>query len=259
MLVLKQVLNLARKKGRGWSDLDTPYSDQTHIFPAEGFKKNIHFIGCGGASNMAILTAASMGIVERCNIHLYDPDILEDRNIPTEVVYSYNSVGEHKVDAMLSALKFKFGEKIRTEDELAGSRKFLVGANVYLHRSAVDSESKLDGIVITGVDSMKSRKEIWEAIKKSPEVELLIDLRSAGLTAQVITVLMSSRESVEAYESSWLFSDSEAMELECGARNVGFISAHFGAEVGYILSLFAREMFDELDSDERFLQETVFK
>ena len=49
------------------------------------------------------------------------------------------------------------------------------------------------------------------------------------------------------YEETFLYADEQAMQLACGARNVCFISAYFGAEVAYRISLFAHGKTAELD------------
>ena len=65
---------------------------------------------------------------------------------------------------------------------------------------------------------------------------------------------MSARINVEKLwnyckqnEKSLLYSDEESMQLECGARNVCFISAYFGVEVAHRISLFSRGKMAELD------------
>lgn len=224
------------------------YSDQINIFDPRKFGYDIHFVGAGGASNSAIMQVATMGAIECATLHIWDTDILEPHNCATELTYSNTMVGQHKVEAAVDALLHKFGDDIvivyaHDMENYVGPRP-----QVVLHPEYVTANTELSGIVITGVDSMAARKEIWQAIKKKPwQVPLLIDLRSAGLTTLIITFNPSDPEAAETYEKSFLYTDEESMQLPCGARNVCFISAYFGMEVAHRISLFARGRTAELD------------
>ena len=228
------------------------YSDQTKIFDPRNFGYDIHFVGAGGASNSAIMQVAAMGAMEYATLHVWDPDVLEPHNMATELSYSNDMIGWRKVDAVVNALRYKFGHNLGIA-EAANLALWSYATNnrrpnVVLHPEAVIADTELNGIVVTGVDSMAARKEIWQAIKReSWRVPLLIDLRSAGLTTLIITFDPSDMEAAETYEKSLLYSDEESMRLECGARNVCFISAYFGVEVAHRISLFARDKMAELD------------
>lgn len=226
------------------------YQDQTKIFDPRSFGYDIHFIGAGGASNDAIKQVAVMGAIERATIHIWDPDRLEPHNMATELAYSNCAIGEYKVEAAANALRHKFGNSITIvhASELKVTNYKGPRPQVILHPEAVTSRTELSGIVVTGVDSMAARQEIWQAIKKQFwQVPLLIDLRSAGLTTLIVTLNPSDLEAVETYEGSFLYTDEESMQLQCGARNVCFISSYFGSEVAYRVSLFARGCTAELD------------
>lgn len=230
------------------------YADQTKIFDPGKFGYDIHFIGAGGASNSAIMQVATMGALENATLHIWDPDCLEPHNCATELSYSNKMVGKPKVEAVADALRYKFNNDIIItspsgwEQWCQYHHVYGKRPNVVLHQEAVTADTKLNGIVVTGVDSMAARKEIWQAVKEQFwQVPLLIDLRSAGLTTLIITFNPSDQEAVTTYEESFLYSDEEAMPLECGARNVCFISAYFGVEVAHRISLFARGKTAELD------------
>ena len=227
------------------------YSDQTKIFNQKDLRHDIHFIGAGGANNSAIMQVATMGAMEYSTLHIWDPDILESHNMTTELSYSNRMVGCHKVDAAVDALRYKFGHCLGITDaanlELYSRVTKNMRPNVVLHPEYVTADTNLLGIVVTGVDSMAARKEIWQAIKRRPwQVPLLIDLRSAGLTTLIITFNPSDAQAAETYENTLLYSDEESMQLECGARNVCFISAYFGSEVAHRISLFTRGKMAEL-------------
>jgi len=67
---------------------------------------------------------------------------------------------------------------------------------------------------VSAVDSMSSRKAIFESFLMSPSARFFIDGRMAARFGQVFFVDKGDRETVENYEKS-LFSDEEAMPLPC--------------------------------------------
>jgi hypothetical protein len=98
------------------------------------------------------------------------------------------------------------------------------------------------GIVIAGVDSMKSRFAIWEAVKFNFEVPLYIDGRIGGEEIQLFTVNPSDLEDIEYYEESWLFPDEEGAPLPCAARTVIGPPVTLAGLIITQLTRFAREL-----------------
>ena len=196
------------------------YSDQSNIFNAKTWGWAVHLIGAGGITNMLGPLLAKMGVRE---IHIWDDDVLEMRNCPTEVAYSYQMVGRSKVAAMADAITYLMGD----------------GVEIYQHQERVTEETKLaPGVVVCGVDSMASRKVIWQNVKAHwTDVPLFIDGRSAGEVTSIFA--MTPFEHDEDYET-WLFDDGQAMKLKCGARNIGYISAYIAAEIAHIITRYHR-------------------
>lgn len=182
------------------------FSDQEKLFDPSKFAWNLHIIGAGGIGNMLIQLFAKLGVPK---IHVWDDDIFEDRNGPTEVAYNEALTGEPKVDVAAETVKFLVGNH----------------CSLIRHNERVHPDTPLDGIVISGVDSMSSRKAIWQAIENSfPDVALYIDARSAGEEVAIFNIDPLDEEATHIYVEDWLFDDSEAAQLACGARNIGYIS-----------------------------------
>lgn len=197
------------------------YSDQARIFDAEAWLWPVHLVGAGGINNTVGPLLAKMGVKE---IHVWDDDNLEPRNLPTEVAYSCRMVGKPKVAAMADAI-YNLVPK---------------GVEVEQHRRRVDKDTNLDGVVICGVDSMKSRKTIWQAVKRrTVYTPFFIDGRSAGENVAIFAFSPADFKAAEDYET-WLFDDALAMKLGCGARNIGYISYYMASEIGRILTRFSR-------------------
>lgn len=199
------------------------FSDQTKIFNEATWSWPVHLIGAGGINNCVGPLLCKMGIKE---IHIWDDDVLETRNLPTEVAYSYNALGNPKVSAMAETIYFLDSKQ-----------------GIFQHQERVTQDTILTGIIICGVDSMKSRQEIWQAVKASfLDIPLFIDGRSSGEETAIFAFSPSDFESVEKYEDGWLYDDEEAMAEECGARNIGYISMYMAAEFGNIITRFHRDL-----------------
>ena len=212
------------------------YSDQHKIFNTDTWGWPVHLIGAGGINNLIGPTFAKMGINE---IHIWDDDILEIRNCPTEVAYSYKMVGQPKVAAMADAIYY-----LRPD------------VNVYQHQERITTGTQLSGIVISGVDSMKSRQTIWECVQNNfLEIPFFIDGRSAGEETAIFAFAPSDMDSAEIYSEDWLFDDGEALQLECGARNIGYIADYMAAEICRLITRFHRELPVEFYRHRNFANE----
>lgn len=197
------------------------FSDQVNIFDPQTWSWPVHLIGAGGINNLVGIVLAKMGITE---IHIWDDDCLESRNLPTEVGYSTTMCGEPKVAAMADLIYHLMPN----------------GVNVYQHQERVTAETELSGVVISGVDSMASRRIIWECIQNNfLGIPFYIDGRSGGEEIQLFAFSLCDYDAREDYET-WLFDDNEAAELECGARNIGYISAYLAGEIGHLITMFHR-------------------
>lgn len=196
------------------------YSDQTKFFDPKTWIYPVHLIGAGGINNLVGPTLAKMGVRE---IHIWDNDVLETRNCPTEVAYSYDMVGQPKTAAMAHSIEYLMGKNT---------------VEVIQHQERVTEDTYLEGIVVSGVDSMKSRKAIWKAVQENfISIPLYIDGRSAGKHTAIFTLSPADFDTISKYES-WLFDDSKALPLECGARNFPPVSLYVASEITRIIAQF---------------------
>ena len=162
----------------------------------------ITIIGCGGIGSPTAITLAKVGCQ---NLTLIDPDEVEEHNLPNQF-FRLSDIDKTKVRACQGIIS-QFTEcSIRIVPEL-----FI--------------DQNLSGVVISGVDSMKARKNIWSKIRYNLEVPLYIDGRIGGETLEIFTIRPNQLEDIEFYEQ-WLFTDEETAELPCTARAImytGFI------------------------------------
>ena len=199
------------------------YADQKLLFDRNECPA-IHIVGTGGATNGVIVCLATMGVRE---IHTYDPDVLEGHNGPGEPFYSDKDIGKPKVEAAVNTISY-----LRSNDP---------GVKVMPHKTYVDENFTFSGIVIAGPDSMKSRRKIWAAVNNTESlVPLFIDIRSAGKSMTILIVDPLDEEDVCRYENTWMYSDEDAVQEECGARNIPYISFQAAATVGHIIACYTK-------------------
>jgi molybdopterin/thiamine biosynthesis adenylyltransferase len=201
----------------------TNFSDQINIFDPSRFSWPVHLIGLGGIGSAVLIALVKMGVDA---IHVWDDDILEDRNLMAEVGYSPQHVGLHKVEAAAESVEYLVGDRCK----------------VIQHKERVTADTTLEGVVISGVDSMKSRQEIWKAVQNCIiDVPFYIDGRIGGEYYQVLSIYPSDSRDVEIYES-WLFDDEEASKLECGARATAYVAMFVAAEIAHNITLYYRDL-----------------
>lgn len=153
-------------------------------------------IGVGGIGGPLAWILAKMGCTD---ITLYDDDTVEGHNLPNQF-FRLEDLDRPKVQAVRDNI-IQFAE---------------------CHVSAIAEKfngQPLSGIVISGVDSMASRRSIWEAVRYNVEVPLYIDGRMGGEILQLHVVRPCMIEDIERYEES-LFPDEEAAELPCTAQSI---------------------------------------
>jgi len=196
------------------------YSGQTDIFDPRKFAWPINVVGCGGIGSNLILPLAKMGIPE---LHLWDPDEVEDHNIPSQL-YRPSDIGAKKVDIAKQILE-----------------SFEVDTTIVTHAEAVCANTQLEGVVISGVDSMRARQAIWEAVKANfVAIPLLMDGRIGGEQLELITLSPSDFDAVNAYEHDDLFDDEDALPLPCAARTTVFTPMVLGGLMLANLAHFAK-------------------
>ena len=184
------------------------FSDQRNLFDPDSVGFPVHVIGAGGIGSTVIQTLAKMGYPI---IEVWDNDTFEMRNGPSEPPYSESYFGLPKVEVAKRMVEYLLGEREKS-------------TKIIPHAKRVTAETRLEGYVICGVDSNTSRKAIFDAVRASSvNIPFFIDARSAGEMYQVFSLLPLDHKATKDY-MGWLFDDKEALPLECGARNIAYVS-----------------------------------
>ena len=158
----------------------------------------ITVVGAGAIGSFTTLALSKMGFR---HITVWDDDEVEEVNLNAQL-YGLGDIGALKITA-LSGLCYQLcnqnvsilSRKFRWREEMLG-----------------------DGIVISAVDSMSARREMWEHCKECyGSIPLMIDPRMAVEYARIFAMRPEMTEDVTTYEKT-LHSDDNAVQERCTAK-----------------------------------------
>jgi len=176
-------------------------SRHIEIFSPDNVKYPIHIIGVGATGSFVAMELARMG----CPVlNIYDFDDVEIHNIPNQY-YDNGDLGKLKAEALAEKLK-------------------LINPNIIVNvfTSAVlpthDEEhagiDQMAGYVFLLVDSMKVRKELWNAVKANKNIIHCWESRLGSDQARVYSLDMSVKD-FSKYEVDF-YDDDNAEVSACG-------------------------------------------
>ena len=187
----------------------TKFWRQLDIINLEKLQIPITVVGAGAIGSFTTLALAKMG----CNdITSYDIDCIEEHNLPNQF-YKNLDIGKKKVDALRDIVKEFSDCNLKVNNE-----KFV--------------KQKLQGIVISTVDSMKSRKDIFNSCKYDPNVKLFIDTRMGAEVMKIYTIIPYDPDQIKYFEKT-LHSDEEAEQVRCTEKTIIY---NVLVESGFIVS-----------------------
>jgi len=130
---------------------------------------SITLIGAGGIGATTALALAKMGVRF---LNVYDGDTVDDVNLATQL-HRLSDVGRPKVAALADVIA-----------------EFSDDTDVWDHMERVDHTTTLASqFIISAVDSITARKEIWQTVKYS-KVRWYMDARMAAEEMHLFTVSM---------------------------------------------------------------------
>ncbi len=185
------------------------FSRQEDLLTPIDFTEPITCIGCGGIGSPNALLLAKMGCPQ---MHLIDGDGVEEHNVPNQM-FGPQDVGMSKVHALKSMI-----------------HHFNPDCEVSVDAQFCTEKTSLEGIVISGVDSMHSRKNIWQCIRNNPLVPVYIDARLGGEHLEIQTIHPCNPADITHYENTLFDEETQGMQLPCTAQAImytGFIVAGF--------------------------------
>lgn len=171
----------------------------THIFDPIRWVREVHVIGAGGIGSWLGLFLMKNEVSE---VHFYDDDVVEEHNLYTQF-YWPEDLGVPKVEALA-----RFAKRMNLTTKIIP----------HVTRITKSSLLEFSGVVISGVDSMDSRADIWSLLKFNTEVDLYMDGRIGGDTFHLYTLNPSVPEQIDLYEA-WLYPSSKAGDAPCSIRS----------------------------------------
>ena len=182
---------------------------QLDILPMDNLNKKVIVIGAGAIGSFVVLTLAKMGF---SNILVYDNDDVDKVNINCQF-YPIADVGLPKVESLKKMVELFTGTIIKVKKERFDGNHFLKG-----------------DIVISAVDCMKARKDIFE----NAVSDWFIDSRMAAEYFTMFTVNNAKHDQIQSYKGT-LYSNEEAVQERCTAKStmytVNMIAGFIGKAV----------------------------
>lgn len=171
------------------------------VFTPDNVKHPIHIIGVGATGSFVAMMLARMG----CPVlNIYDFDDVEIHNIPNQY-YDTEDLGKLKAEALAEKLKAINPNIVVNVN---------IGAVVPVHDDEHKGIDEMAGYVFLLVDSMKIRRELWEAVKANKNIIHCWESRLGSDQARVYSLDMSVKD-FSKYEVD--FYDDDVAEMSaCG-------------------------------------------
>lgn len=195
---------------------DHRFLRQLDIITPEELQTAITMIGCGGIGSPVVSMLAKEGC---SNITVYDDDTVDEHNLPNQH-FRPKDIGRPKVEAIKEIVK-----EFTDIEIVAKNERF--------------TNQEVRGILISGVDRMSTRKEIWKHIRMNPKVKYYIDARMGGELATAFVVNPMDPDDCDEYDES-LHSDEESDKMPCTARSIIYTVYGLASLIGVIIKMKAK-------------------
>ena len=177
-------------------------SRQSGILPRSVIEKSqVTLIGAGAIGSWTAIILTKMGVPK---ITIYDNDVVSPENPSLQNYRPQKDLGKKKVDALKEILEdFSTSEVIAIPELFTG-------------------KIRPKGYVISAVDSMDARIEIWNnSIRYNLNVPLYIEARMGAEELRVYSVNPMDIKEVQKYET-FLYPSSKAFHAPCTAKAIAY-------------------------------------
>lgn len=157
--------------------------------PINDVNAPIHVIGVGAMGSRIAELLVRLGLPK---IHIWDMDIVEDKNI-TNQVYLHHHIGMTKTDALEELLKD-------------------INPQIKVYKHGAYTDQSLAGYVFLCVDSIELRYNIATMHTDNPNIKAMFDTRMRLEDAQSYAAAWNNKKQKETFINSMNFSDDEAVE-----------------------------------------------
>jgi hypothetical protein len=129
-------------------------------------------------------------------------------------LYSQHDFGEAKVDALDAMCRTFGGSEVD-----AYRARVEEGGFVPSPEGNGEFPARLSGIVVSALDSMEARANLWNQVKMNIRVPLFIDARLGGESIVIYSCVPHNLTQLEKYEAT-LHTDAEARENVCTRQSI---------------------------------------
>lgn len=192
------------------------WSDKPHlirsldIIPPHILSEKITLVGAGSIGSFTALALYKMGFE---HIDVYDPDRVKPENLGTQLLGNHWAIRPDNDEYCKKSKALSFA--LSNQGNLI-SRQGDAHQPIKSHTTAF-KDQKPNSVVISAVDSMAARKDIWENVKKNKKTDWFIDGRMGAEFALLYTMNPFNEKDVVAYEKT-LHTDENSVEEPCTAR-----------------------------------------
>jgi sulfur carrier protein ThiS adenylyltransferase len=203
---------------------------QSGIIPDDKVKNiSVAIVGAGSIGSHTAEALCKMGVRK---LRIFDFDDVEAHNVANQG-YFIPEIGYKKCEALQRRLSEGTGAEIVVE-----ARKY------------EDGDLFQEDYVISAVDNMSSRSDIWSGFLMSPNSKYFLDGRMGARAGSVFFVDKTKAETVARYDKS-LFPDEEAVQLPCTEKSTIFCAYGLSGIIGALIarSLIGDEINYSVDVD----------
>ena len=179
------------------SEIATPFTRHLGIFDPHKNKISASIVGCGAIGSFVSVGLAKMGVVEQ---ELFDFDKVEIENLPVQM-HQKSFIGKNKAEATRETVK----ELCPISVDISINEKW-------------DGQSLQSDVIVSAVDSLEVRKQIWESVKYDSSIKILVDARIGGQAIKVFAIDPSNPDDIKIYDNS--LKSTQGSELPCTERGV---------------------------------------
>lgn len=200
------------------SDYNNRFKDAPWFVKSQ--EEKILVVGTGGigSSSLYCLTKTIPA-----QYYIVDNDIVAEHNIGTQFFWP-KQIGMYKVEACKNVCEYPGSKPIITMKK--------------------EFSDEYVPIMISALDNMKARKQVYEIWKNQPDRQILIDGRLRSSLYEVYVVI-PGRE--EEYEKT-LFEDSEVDSGPCTFKQTAYFAMLIGARITHVLVNYLINKYTEEDT-----------
>lgn len=151
------------------------------------------------------------------DITVYDGDTVEDHNLPNQL-YGLDDIGHNKAYSLARKIQSELG----------------ISARCVQRHFTNDTTGE---IVISCVDSMQTRIDIWQHVKKQRDVRLYLEARMGAEMCRIYSI--NPNYNIPWYEDM-LYTDDHALPLPCTARATIYTGSLIASLLCYQVKRYAK-------------------